>query len=60
MLGVYELAKELKVSHTTVYRWVENGIPHKYEKKGNRYALTFELDEAKKWVEQQKKLGSIK
>lgn len=60
MLGVYQLAKELNVSHTTVYRWVGNGIPCKYEKKGNRYALTFDLDEAKAWVEEQKKLGTIK
>lgn len=60
MLGVYQLAKELNVSHTTVYRWVENGLPCTYEKSGNRYALRFELEEVKEWIEKQKKSGAIR
>lgn len=60
MLGVYQLAKELNVAHTTIYRWVDNGIPCKYEKTGKRIALRFELDEVKEWVEKQKLTGAIR
>ena len=60
MLNARELAKELGTSHTSVYRWVEKGIPYTYEKEGKKMAIRFDLEESKKWVENQKQRGHIR
>lgn len=54
MLSAREIAKDLNTSHVTIYRWVEDGMPHTYEKKGNRMVIGFDLEKSKEWFEKNK------
>ena len=55
-MNAYELAKELGISHDTVYKWVQNkNCPHTTEDIGLRTVMRFDLEEVKAWIEEQKK-----
>lgn len=60
MLNARQLAEKLNTSHTSIYRWVDKGMPHKYEKTGKKVAIRFNLEESEKWVADQKKNRSIR
>ena len=50
-IGVYELAKELGVSHQTIYNWTsDKNLPHTYEYLGTRKVLKYDLEECKQWL----------
>lgn len=48
ILGVSSLAKELNVSRTTIYRYIEKGMP--CCKEGGNGRIVFELEEVKAWL----------
>lgn len=49
-LTAYDLGKRLKVSHTTIYRWVEMGMPHEKVSSGLRSILRFNIKEVRAWL----------
>lgn len=51
ILGVSKLAKELEVTRTTIYRYIEKGMPYKIGGNGRR---VFELEEVKAWLKGEK------
>lgn len=51
-LNAYELAKRLKVSHTTIYRWVKIGLPCEKRKSGLTTISRFNLDDVRKWIKE--------
>lgn len=51
-LNAYELAKRLKVSHTTVYRWVEQGMPVEKKRSGLRTISRFNIEDVRKWIKE--------
>ena len=53
-IGVYEVANELGVSHTTVYRWInDKGLSFTTEKRGMKVSKRFLLSEVKTWLKNQ-------
>ncbi len=49
-MNAYELARKMKVSHTTIYTWVREGLPYKEERSGLRIRMVFDLIEVKEWA----------
>lgn len=49
-LGVYDLAKELGVTHTTVYNWLDEGLPYSRKQKGRRMTIVIDLEMAQEWL----------
>jgi len=56
-VNAYQLAKKMKVSHTTIYSWVEKGLPYEHITIGKRISMRFDLDKVKEWV--QKNQGKL-
>jgi predicted site-specific integrase-resolvase len=57
LYSTYQLASKLGVTHTTVYSWIEKGLPHEYVAEGRRMSIRIDIDEAKNWIkENQRKL----
>lgn len=54
LMNAYQLARRLKVSHTTIYRWVEMGMPHRKTQSGLRSIMRFDLDEVREWKKENK------
>jgi len=53
-LGVYKLAEELGVSHTTIYTWAnKKDLPYTTETIGIKVMKRFLLSEVKVWMENQ-------
>jgi len=53
-IGVYEVASELGVSHTTVYSWVnDKDLPYTTERQGLKLIKRFLLSEVKEWLSKQ-------
>jgi len=56
-VNAYQLAKKMKVSHTTIYSWVEKGLPYEHITIGKRISMRFDLEKVKEWLkENQRKL----
>ena len=53
-LTAYDLGKRLKVTHTTIYRWVEMGLPHEKTKSGLRTIMRFDIKEVRAWLKEKR------
>lgn len=49
-IGVYDLCRTLDVSATTVYRWIERGLPHTKEQQGLRVVNRFDVEQVMEWL----------
>jgi hypothetical protein len=47
--STYQLALKLGVTHTTIYKWLDKGLPYEYETAGRRKAIRIDIDKAKQW-----------
>ena len=50
LLNAYQLAKKLNVTHTTVYTWVDKGLPYETIKIGKRISMRFTIEDVKEWL----------
>ena len=55
-VGLYQLCEIMNVSHTTIYRWIEQGLPHSKHKEYRRTVNRFDVEEVKAWA-REKGLG---
>ena len=55
-VNAYQLARKMKVSHTTIYSWVEKGLPYEHVTIGKRISMRFDLDKVKEWVQENNEL----
>ena len=55
-VGLYQLCDIMNVSHTTIYRWIEAGLPHTKHKEYRRTVNRFDVEEVKAWA-REKGLG---
>ena len=46
-VGLYQLCEIMNVSHTTIYRWIEQGLPHTKHKEYRRTVNRSDVDEVK-------------
>lgn len=53
-LTAYELGKRLKVAHTTIYRWVDMGMPCERVSSGLRSILRFNIKEVRAWLKEKR------
>lgn len=51
-LGVYELAEKFGVSHTSVYNWLDQGLPYIRQLRGRRMTIVIDVEMAKRWLEE--------
>ena len=49
-VGLYQLCEIMNVSHTTIYRWIEQGLPHSKHKEYRRTVNRFDVEEVKAWA----------
>ena len=55
-MNAYQIARQLGVSHMTVYRWAEKeGLPYHIVTVGRQTTKKFILSEVLAWIETQKK-----
>lgn len=59
LYNAYQLASKLGVTHTTVYTWVDKGLPYERITVGKRVSMRFELDQVKQWLKDAKERGEI-
>ena len=50
LFNAYQLASKLGVTHTTVYSWIEKGLPYEHVTIGNRISMRFDIDKVKDWI----------
>ena len=50
IVGLYQLCDIMNVSHTTIYRWIEAGLPHTKHKEYRRTVNRFDVEEVKAWA----------
>ena len=51
-VGLYQLCEIMNVSHTTIYRWIEQGLPHTKHKEYRRTVNRFDVEEVKAWAKE--------
>ena len=51
-VGLYQLCEIMNVSHTTIYRWIEQGLPHSKHKEYRRTVNRFDVEEVKAWAKE--------
>ena len=51
-VGLYQLCEIMNVSHTTIYRWIEQGLPHSKHKEYRRVVNRFDVEEVKAWAKE--------
>ena len=49
--NAYEVADIIGVTAATIYNWVARGLPYTEVSKGTTIIKKFDVDEVKKWVE---------
>lgn len=54
MITKQELCNELKISHTTLARMMNRGIPY-YKMTNNNGSVRFDLEEVKEWLKKNNK-----
>ncbi len=54
-IDAYKLAHILNISHTTVYRWLEQGLPYYTIVKGTKEVKRFNIELVEDWVKRNKR-----
>lgn len=57
LLNAYQLALKLGVTHTTIYTWVDNGLPYEHVTIGKRISMRFDPEKVKNWLKENKRDG---
>lgn len=52
LLNAYQLAYKLGVSHTTIYSWIEKGLPYEHVTIGKRISMRFDFSAVKDWLKE--------
>ena len=50
LFNAYQLANKLGITHTTIYSWVDKGLPYEHITVGKRISMRFDLDKVKEWL----------
>ena len=54
-IGAYDLAREFGVAHTTIYNWIDRGLPYSEVEQGTKKVKRFDTDEVKEWIKENSK-----
>jgi excisionase family DNA binding protein len=58
LFNAYQLANKLGITHTTVYTWVDKGLPFERITIGKRISMRFDLDKVKEWLQNNPQIKS--